>query len=109
VLDSAGLSAAERRANLANTFEVAGTVPPGALVVLVDDVVSSGATLAEAAAALGVAMRRCDPPVLAAAVAATPRTPAGTTSAGNLRVVRNRSEIVFRPSLDRLSGPGRRD
>jgi predicted amidophosphoribosyltransferase len=109
VRDSAGLSAVERRANLAGTFEVAGTVPPGVLVVLVDDVVSSGATLSEAAAVLGASTRRSDPPVLAAAVAATPRTPAGTKSAGDLRVVRNRSQIVLRPPLDRLSGRGRRD
>jgi predicted amidophosphoribosyltransferase len=109
VRDSAGLSAVERRANLAGTFEIAGAVPPGAVLVLVDDVVSSGATLTEAATVLGAATRRGDPPVLAAAVAATPRTPGRGTSAGHLGVVRNRSEIVLHPSADRLSGRGRRD
>src|SRR4051794_2724530 len=56
VSDSAGLSAAARRANLAGSFERVpqGSVrpSPGALLVLVDDVVTSGATLTEAAAAL---------------------------------------------------------
>src|SRR5215203_3389786 len=40
--DSAGLSAAARRANLAGTFRQIAERPPGALVVLVDDVVTSG-------------------------------------------------------------------
>jgi predicted amidophosphoribosyltransferase len=75
--DSADLSAAQRRANLTGTF-VAGRRSAGGLLVLVDDVVSSGATLTEAAATLA-AMRAVgvapgDPPVLAAVVAATPRT-----------------------------------
>jgi predicted amidophosphoribosyltransferase len=51
VRDSAGLSAAQRRANLAGTFALRGAVPAG-VVVLVDDVVTSGATLTEAAAVL---------------------------------------------------------
>ncbi len=74
VADSAGLSAAQRRANLAGTFAVhpRREVPRGTLLVLVDDVVTSGATLTEAAAALG-GTRRDDTPVLAAVVAATPR------------------------------------
>ncbi len=74
VLDSAGLSAAQRRANLAGTFAVltGREVPRGTLLVLVDDVVTSGATLTEAAAALG-GTRQGDTPVLAAVVAATPR------------------------------------
>jgi len=93
VRDSAGLSAAQRRANLAGSFVLAGlslveNVPSGALLVLVDDVVTSGATLTEAASVLGSATRRGDPPVLAAVVAATPRAPGGTSSAGDLRVVR---------------------
>jgi predicted amidophosphoribosyltransferase len=87
VRDSAGLSAVQRRANIAGTFELAGAVPRGALLVLVDDVVSSGATLTEAAAVLGAATRPDDPPVLAAVVAATPRTPGRATSASHLHVV----------------------
>jgi predicted amidophosphoribosyltransferase len=84
--DSAGLDAAERRRNLAGRFRVArpwdGGLPGGTLV-LVDDVVTSGATLTEAARALsgpradGVPARRPGPvgglPVVAAVVAATPR------------------------------------
>lgn len=83
VADSAGLSAAQRRANLAGTFAVrpGPVVPAGTLVVLVDDVVTSGATLTEAAAALG-RTRRGDTPVLAAVVAATPRRAAAAASPG---------------------------
>jgi predicted amidophosphoribosyltransferase len=88
VRDSAGLTAGQRRANLAGSFALAGGPPSGALLVLVDDVVTSGATLTEAAGVLGSATRRGDPPVLAAVVAATPRVPGGSSSAGDLRVVR---------------------
>jgi predicted amidophosphoribosyltransferase len=76
--DSAGLSAAQRRANLAGTF-VASRPPPGALLVIVDDVVTSGATLTEAAAVLAADGRPDGPPVLAAVVAATPRSAPGGT------------------------------
>jgi predicted amidophosphoribosyltransferase len=75
VRDSAGLDAVERRANLAGRFRARPQrtgLPPGSRVVLVDDVVSSGATLTEAARALWAAS---DTPVLAAVVAATPRRP----------------------------------
>ncbi|HEV3398967.1 MAG TPA: hypothetical protein VG693_06715, partial [Actinomycetes bacterium] len=68
VRDSAGLSVAERRANLAGTFVRRRGVapPPGALLVLVDDVLTSGATLSEAAAALAGTGPDGSPPVLAA-------------------------------------------
>ena len=88
VRDSAGLSAAQRRANLAGTFVPrpdVGPVPAGALLVLVDDVVTSGATLTEAAAVLTSAAAAERPPVLAAVVAATPRR---RSDGGDLRVVR---------------------
>ena len=73
VRDSAGLSAAQRRANLAGTFVPAGTAPSRGLLVLVDDVVTSGATLTEAASVLARARSVNAAPVLAAVVAATPR------------------------------------
>ena len=80
VRDSAGLGALERQANLAGRFRarsLAAGLPPSGRLVLVDDVVTSGATLTEAARALRSAgdtpRREEDTPVLAAAVAATPR------------------------------------
>ncbi len=78
VQDSAALSAAQRRANLAGTFELdprSRRLSAGALLILVDDVVTSGATLTEAAAVLTAAAGPNAPPVLAAVVAATPRLP----------------------------------
>ena len=75
--DSAGLSTAQRRANLAGTFALVERVPSGraGVLVLVDDVVTSGATLTEAAAVLAPTVPPGGPPVLAAVVAATPRAP----------------------------------
>ncbi|RBY86536.1 ComF family protein [Blastococcus sp. TF02A-30] len=76
VRDSAGLPAAQRRANLAGSFVLARRpAAPEGLLVLVDDVVTSGATLAEAASVLAAAVPDGGPPVLGAVVAATPRTP----------------------------------
>ncbi|SOC48892.1 Predicted amidophosphoribosyltransferases [Blastococcus aggregatus] len=91
VRDSAELSAGQRRANLAGTFALA----PGAgavegRLVLVDDVVTSGATLTEAGSVLAALAGPGGPPVLAAVVAATPR--------------QRRTG-----SADRLSGPRRSD
>lgn len=90
VQDSAALTAVQRRANLAGTFLLDPRAPrpgPGSLLVLVDDVVTSGATLTEAA---GVLLRSALPgalPVVAAVVAATPRAAGTGTSARDLRVV----------------------
>jgi predicted amidophosphoribosyltransferase len=100
VRDSAGLSTAQRRANLAGTFAVDEGVPParGGLVVLVDDVVTSGATLTEAAAVLASALVPGGSPVLAAVVAATPRSS-----------LRRATRALSERPLDRLSGPVRRD
>ena len=111
--DSAGLDATERRSNLAGRFRARlprGGLPVGT-VVLVDDVVSSGATLTEAARALsgllghGPATGTGAPsgarPAVAAVVAATPRRPARRALPGRSAAftVRDRS------GTDRLSGP----
>jgi predicted amidophosphoribosyltransferase len=77
VRDSAGLDAAQRRTNLAGRYR-ARPGAPGARLVLVDDVVTSGATLTEAARALRAAGEHL---VLAAVVAATPRQVMRTASA----------------------------
>ncbi|MFG2894662.1 ComF family protein [Streptomyces sp. NPDC048248] len=73
VADQAGLSARERLANVSGALEVpdrARRLLAGPPVVLVDDLVTTGATLAEAARALGVAGGR----VAGAAVVAAPRS-----------------------------------
>jgi predicted amidophosphoribosyltransferase len=77
VRDSTELSVAQRRANLAGSFVVEprrSVVPAGSQLVVVDDVVTSGATLTEAASVLERAFPG-GPVVLAAVVAATPKRP----------------------------------
>lgn len=69
VADQAGLGVSERRRNLEGAFALRGRVPAGAVIV-VDDIVTTGATLAEAVRVLTAAGR---PPLGAATVAATPR------------------------------------
>lgn len=72
VADQSGLDAAARRANLASALRVrpAGhTLLTARCVVLVDDVITTGATLAEAARALTAAGRS---PCAAAVMTATP-------------------------------------
>lgn len=72
VKDQAGLGAAARKENLTGGFRVVGSgVAPHAVVVIVDDVVTTGSSLTEAARAL----RAAGIPVLGAAtVAATVRS-----------------------------------
>ena len=67
--DQAGLDAAARLANLHGAMRATNAALPGT-IVLVDDIVTTGVTLAEAARALAAAGR---PPAFAATVAATPR------------------------------------
>jgi predicted amidophosphoribosyltransferase len=112
VRDSAGLSAAQRRANLVGTFlsAPADAWPArGTLMVVVDDVVSSGATLTEAAAVLAAAGRHGAPPVLAATVAATPRQDDGTAVPADPHGVPRRPEVVPLRPPGQLSGPPGRD
>jgi predicted amidophosphoribosyltransferase len=71
VADQAGLTSAQRAANLAGALRATGV--PGARVVIVDDVVTTGATLVEAARALAA---QGHPVAGAAVVAATSRRPA---------------------------------
>lgn len=76
VQDQAGLSAQDRSANLDRAVEVrprARNALSGVPCVLVDDVVTTGATLAECARALRASGAG---PVVAATVAATRRRPA---------------------------------
>ncbi|MGL5862887.1 MAG: ComF family protein, partial [Phycicoccus sp.] len=73
VADQAGLGRADRAANLAGALAVAPRkrrLVTGAVCLVVDDVVTTGATLTEAARALGAAGARH---VVGAAAAATPR------------------------------------
>ncbi len=66
--DQAGLSAGDRQANLLGALTCLR--PPASPVIVVDDIVTTGATLAEAARALGAAGV---PRASAAAIAATSR------------------------------------
>ena len=88
VADQAGLSARERRVNLEHAMEVRpawSEAVPGALCVLVDDVLTTGATLVEARRAL---IRAGAAEVVAATICATRRrfpTPSNTTMRQDLR------------------------
>jgi predicted amidophosphoribosyltransferase len=70
VADQAGLGARARQQNLAGAFRLRGQIKTGAVVLLVDDLVTTGSSLTEAARVL----REARIPVLGAAtVAATVR------------------------------------
>ena len=78
VLDSTGLNAAERAANVSGAF-AARAAPDAAgvqrRVVVVDDIATTGATLAEACRALtGSGWQVCGAAVVAGTVARTPRS-----------------------------------
>ena len=80
VADQAGLSATQRHENLRGALRsVSARWPPDRRVIVVDDVVTTGATLAAAAEAL----RDAGAPVVGAAVvAATPRRSGRTSRVG---------------------------
>ncbi|AXI77795.1 ComF family protein [Peterkaempfera bronchialis] len=107
VADQAGLGAADRRRNLAGAL----AVRPGAAaglrhrqVVLVDDLVTTGATLAEAARALGAVGAQVP---VAATVAATARRTGGTGRPDRNRTDRTRTDRNH-PDRNR-TGHARRD
>lgn len=52
VVDQAGLNASERQQNLAGSLATRARPAPGRLVVVVDDVITTGASMAEAVASL---------------------------------------------------------
>lgn len=76
-LDQAGLGAAERQANLRGSVQLRRRRLPRDPVILIDDVVTTGASLTEAARVL----READVPLIGACtVAATQRRTAGPSS-----------------------------
>jgi len=79
VADSAGLSVAGRNANLAGAMRARPPARPGQPVIVVDDIVTTGASVREACRALRVAGWS---PVGFAAVAATPRPGTQPTADG---------------------------
>jgi predicted amidophosphoribosyltransferase len=70
VRDQSGLSATDRAANLAGALRAVRGTPTGAPIVVVDDIITTGASASEAVRALRVAGAT---PVAIATVAATPR------------------------------------
>ncbi|MFB7466216.1 ComF family protein [Streptomyces sp. NPDC056224] len=74
VADQSGLGARQRRENLSGALEVCrggAALTRGAALVLVDDLITTGATLAEAARAVRAAEPACEAGLRAAVVAAT--------------------------------------
>lgn len=84
VSDSAGLGVGARRLNLSGAFIARPPPRPGCVAVVVDDIVTTGATLDESARALRLAGWQVTG---AAVVAATPRRSTGSALAGHQRSV----------------------
>lgn len=97
VHDSAGLGLVQRRVNLDHAFG-ARPVPPRTAAVLVDDIVTTGATLREACRALTAAGW----PVVGAAVVAS--TPAPERRRGGLDPLR---QVPGVPLSQALAGPSK--
>lgn len=74
-VDSVGLDAGQRASNLRGAFgsRVVGSPPRGTTVVLVDDIVTTGATLVAATGALSAGLGVASPLLRTAVVAATQR------------------------------------
>jgi predicted amidophosphoribosyltransferase len=87
VADQAGLTASQRAANLAGALTVRpGVSAVGAALVLVDDVLTTGATLAEAARALRASGRTVAGAVVVAAVEHPRRAIPGVSAQARRRV-----------------------
>jgi predicted amidophosphoribosyltransferase len=103
VRDSAGLGAGERRANLRGAFVAAPPPRPAMPVVVVDDIVTTGATLTEAARALLVAGWSVRG---AAVIAATPRHGAQGGAATPRHGAQGGAATPRRRTAHPLAGPG---
>jgi predicted amidophosphoribosyltransferase len=82
VRDQAGLTGPERAANLAGALQARRRLPTGGVLVLVDDLCTTGATLTEANRALAAAGR--------ASIGAAVLAVAGTRGTGPVQTIRTR-------------------
>lgn len=108
VRDSVGLDAAARAANLAGRVRVrrSGSPPPGTGVVLVDDVLTTGATVDECVRALG----RAGLPTLAVLVLTTVPTNLSATGSTTFAATATATAPAAAPDhRERVDGAARQD